>query len=225
MPTAPARIASAPPPSMAAAGLRAWRRTATAGATSTASTSRFPRPWTATATAAARSASRAKPTSSGRSPSAPEQREGGRRDQIAVAHGEGIAEQELLEPLGSVRGKSEQGPQPQHPGDHHSGRGVRAYALVPSGHGDEDCRQPHARRRPEQERRPRKRGHYQPRQQSVGERLRSVAQPPADHPEGQRAADCPEQGHVEQGPASDAGAPGVEQEIEQLHINARGAAP
>ena len=122
MPTIPATTATAAPPSIARAGVRACCITASGGPISTASTSSAPSPWTATATAAAISTSRTSRISDGRRPAAAARRgvegdgrqravEAGQRGaaereqrrrghQVAVGHTEWVAEEELLEPLG-----------------------------------------------------------------------------------------------------------------------------
>ena len=71
MPRIPASTATAAPPTIARAGVRACCLTASGGPTSTASTSNAPSPCTATATAAAISASRTSRIRAGRSPPPP----------------------------------------------------------------------------------------------------------------------------------------------------------
>ena len=234
----------AAPASIARAGVRACRRTATAGATSTASTSSAPRPCTATATAVASSASSASRTSGGRTPSAaapapskavaasgrwsaaraspPSASSSRGRDEVGVGHAERVAEEQLLEPLRRVRGEREQRAEAHQARDHHGGAGLRADALV--ARGERDQRRGHERPagRAEQQRGAGQRGEHEPGQQPVRERLGGVGQPLDDDPEAERAAEGAEQRDLEQRAAVDAGAERIEQEVERsVPVSAR----
>ena len=195
----------------AARGSLAWPRTASGGATSTASTSRAPRPWTATATAAASSTRRAKRHERRAGCRRPRRRRGRTR---AAASGrwsaasaapprsssaaaatrspsvtpERVAEEELLEPLRRVGGEREQGAEAHEPG-HRDGRaGVGADARVARRERDQRGRHERAAGGAEQQRRAGERGEHQAGQQPVRERLGAVGEPLRHDPEAERAA-------------------------------------
>ena len=228
MPTIPATTATAAPPSIARAGVRACCITASGGPTSTASTSSAPSPWTATATAAAISTSRTSRISDGRRPAAAapgaskatadsgrwsagqrgaaEREQRRRGHQVAVGHTERVAEQQLLEPLGRVGRERQQRTEADEAGHRHGRARVRADARVAGGEGDQHGGHERAAGGAEQERRPGKRREHQTREQPVRERLGAVGQALGHHPEAERAAEAADQRDLEQRPPVDAGA-------------------
>ena len=171
MPATPAAAATAAPASIAAPGERTWRRTATGGATSTASTSSAPRPWTAIAIAAAISAEQRQPheargagrarrapagsnevaasgrRSAGQGRSRRPRSRSGRGGEVAVGDPERVAEQQLLQALGRVRRERQQRPEPDQAGDRHGRAGVGPDARVARRQGDQRRRPPARRRR------------------------------------------------------------------------------
>ena len=243
MPTTPASTATAAPPSIARAGVRAWCRTASGGPISTASTSRAPRPWTATATAAASSTSRTSRSTAGpkadrrgaagveghrreravqgHQGGAAEHEQGRGRDQVAVGDPERIAEEQLLEPLRRVRRQREQRAEPDQAGDRHGGAGVRADARV--ARRERDQRGGHQRPAggAEQERSAGERREHQAGQEAVRERLGAVGEALGHDPEAERATERSHQGELEQRAPVDAGAQGVDEEVDHLHVSAR----
>ena len=95
--------------------------------------------------------------------------------EVAVRHAERIAEQELLEPLRSVRRERQQGAEADQPGDRDRSAGIGPHARVARGERDQGGRDERAAGGAEQQRRAGERGEHQPREQSVRERLRAVA--------------------------------------------------
>ena len=168
MPASPATAAAA---SIARAGVGTWRRTATGGATSAASTSRAPRPWTVTAIGRREQDEQGEPQEGGPQPEggraggiegggcqrAPErderraaqyhQHRGGH--EVAAGHPERIAEQQLLQALRRVGSEGEQRPQADEPGDRDGGPGVGGDIRVARGKCDQRRRddRPAQRRR------------------------------------------------------------------------------
>jgi hypothetical protein len=205
---------------------------------STASTSRLPSPCTATATATDQTGEsgaderRAKPERRGADGIERHGREGtvesdqrgtardgedGRRDQVGVAHAEGVSEEELLQPLRRLGRERQQGAKAEHAGDHYPGGRLRADSLVAPGKRDQPGSDQHTAARAEQQRQAGQGSDHQSGQQPVRERLGRVAQPLGDDPEGERSADRPEERDLEQRPAADSGAQRVEEEVGELH--------
>ena len=198
--------ATAAPASIAARGLRARPRTATAGATSTASTSRLPEALDghrqrrgqheqqrqahargrAGPAAAAPAGSNATAVSgrcsatSAAPPSDGQDRGGG---QVRVAHPERVAEQQLLEARGGVGRERQQPAEAEHARHHHGGGRVGADALVAAGERHERRRPPpRPRPAPSSSGAPGERGQHEPGQQAVRQRLGRVAEPVAARP-------------------------------------------
>ena len=202
-------------------GVGTWRRTATGGATSAASTSRAPRPWTVTAMAAASRTSRASRRREGRSPRADapsgskavavsgrrsatsvraphdHQHRGGH--EVAAGHPERIAEQQLLQALRRVGNEGKQRPEADEPGDRDGGPGVGGDIRVARGKCDQRRRDDRPAQGAEQQRRSSQPGQHQAGQQAVRERLRGVGQALAYDPEAESAAEPSGEHELEHG--------------------------
>jgi hypothetical protein len=162
----------------------------------------------------------------------PAQRERGGGDEVAVAHPERVAEQQLAQARGGLGREREQRPQAEGAGDHHCRSGVGTDALVTRGERDDRRRDRDPADPAQQQRRPRERREHQAREHPVGERLGGVAEPEAGYPEAETAARRPEQRDLEQCAAVDARSPGIDQEVQGVHqcswcwtVMARSGAP
>ncbi len=150
-----------------------------------------------------------------------------RRGQVAVGDPERVPEQQLLEPLRGVGRERQQRAEPHQAGDRHGGAGVRADARVARREGDQRSGHERSAAGAEQERRARERREHEAGEEAVRERLGAVREPLRDHPEAERAAEPSHQCQLEQRAPVDAGAQGVDQEVEHVHVSgrARGAGP
>jgi len=140
-----------------------------------------------------------------------------RRHEVAVRHAERIAEEELLEPLRSVRSEGEERAEADQAGDSDRGAGVRPDARVARRERDQGGGHERAAGGAEQERRAGEGREHQPREQPVGQGLGAVRQPLGHDPEPERAAQRADHRQLEQRPPVDAGAERIDEEVDHLH--------
>ena len=103
-------------------------------------------------------------------------------------------------PGGDAGLRAEHDPEPEQARDHDGHRGVAPDLRRSPEHDDGDGRHEHPHRAAENERHPEQRGHHEPREERVGERLGAVGELVADDPAAEHAADDPDERELEEGP-------------------------
>jgi len=145
----------------------------------------------------------------------------GRRGEVAAGRAQRVAEEQLLESLRRLGRHRQERAEAHQAGHGDRGAGVGAGTGVARREGDQARRGERSARSAEQQRRAGQCRQHEARQQAVGERLRRIGEALGDHPEAERAAERADQCQLGERPAVDAGAEGVEEEVDDLHVNGR----